>query len=131
MKSGVFKAFTIIFAVSGVIGGIVLGNIYQIPKLVSSSLITTFEFNVGIMITAWVATAILCLIFLGIYYILSYLEELGAGANIVESENLPNVPGVPKSDNSEDTRNMWQCPKCYFQNPISDDPECSNCHFKP
>ena len=145
MKSSVFKTVAIIFAILGIIGGIVNGN----QALDGFSFLT--------MIYTWIETALFVLIFYGIGTILEHLEDLKAmeraksekvkilkkdfNENRTPSHNEWKCPncgkinqnyvgsggcGTPKPKNDK-----WECPNCHTMNTYSDDPECKKCHWKP
>lgn len=95
MKSSVFKTVAIIFAILGIIGGIVNGN----QALDGFSFLT--------MIYSWIETALFVLIFYGIGTILEHLEELKK-TNSQMSTTIKNDIEAKK----EPTRNEWKCPNC-------------------
>ncbi len=149
MRSNIFKGLTIVILILGLIGGIVLG--FQIPSVNYNTL--SSEFNFGLMIGSWIGTAILSFIFYGVYSILLYLEQLGAGdENItVNTSSYQNVNDNNSKNNKSEEKadsSSWKCPICGKVNqnyvgtcgcgttkPVSntlekDVWECPNCHSK-
>lgn len=153
MRSKTYYVITWIIGILGFIGGIILGNV--IPNLdyniITESYASTF--NTTIMISSWVGTIILCLIFGGISTILGYLEELGAGQ--VEIKTTPSIqfeqsevieegdwlcPKCGKLSKkyvgscgcgyTKRSGDFWECPKCHIFTPYNKDNECMNCHWK-
>ena len=108
MKSKFYKVIAVIIAILGGVGGIYLGSIFG--DFYSS-------FNAGIMISCWVGVVILCLIFYGIASALEYLEELGAGQDEEQENNIVirNEKPVVKNTAKTTDNNMWECPKCHWQ----------------
>ena len=141
MKSSVFKTVAIVFAILGIIGGIVNGN----------QALDGFSFFT--MIYTWIETALFVLIFYGIGTILEHLEDLKDSnatmsttiKNDIESKKKPSKGewkcpncgkinqnyvgscgcGTPKPKNDK-----WECPNCHTMNTYSNDPECKKCHWK-
>lgn len=95
MKSGLFKVLAVVFAILGIIGGIVNGN-----QALSG-------FSVVAMLTTWIETGLFVLIFAGIGTILEHLEELKK-TNSQMSTTIKNDIEAKK----EPTRNEWKCPNC-------------------
>lgn len=150
MKSSLYKNVTAIVGILGIIGGVVLGNV------IKSIDFNTFEtgFNFALMISCWIGTALLCLIFYGIACILEYLENMGKESSIEETpapvDVQPTSEPAEKGDwicpkcgkinkkyvgscgcgYSKNNADLWECPKCHIFTPYTDDNECLNCHWK-
>ena len=124
VKSKFYKVIAVIIAILGGVGGIYLGSIFG--DFYSG-------FNAGIMISCWVGVVILCLIFYGIASALEYLEELGAGQDEEQENNIVvrNEKPVVKNTAKTTDNNMWECPNCHSKNQYSNNPECPKCHWQP
>ena len=93
MKSSVFKTVAIVFAILGIIGGIVNGN----------QALDGFSFFT--MLYTWIETALFVLIFYGIGTILEHLEDLKDSnatmsttiKNDIESKKKPSKGGMEVS----------------------------------
>jgi hypothetical protein len=98
MKSGLFKVLAVVFAILGIIGGIVNGN-----QALSG-------FSVLAMLTTWIETGLFVLIFAGIGTILEHLEDLKA----MERAKSEKVKILKKdfNENRTPSHNEWKCPNC-------------------
>lgn len=136
MKSNGYKIITTIIAILGGIG----------------SILFWVQHNFLVAICCLVPTIILCLIFYGIASILAHLENLDTDkisvnenkAEVIEKEtNINDVWKYPELEHLENLdadriteietkkKDVWVCPECHTENPYSQAPECSKCHWKP
>lgn len=151
MNSKFYKGLTVALLVLGIVGGVILGAMFQ---SVHTNILTdtvTRSFNIALMLVCWVSTVFLCLIFGGIAKTLAYLEELGAGKNSVitkttdwecpkchcmnkaEATECSNCH-LPHNSNKQQkpvSNDKWECPQCHCVNSYSNIAECPNCHWRP
>ena len=73
MKSSFLKGFTIFIMVLGIIGGIILGNIFKIPEFDFTS--DFDKFNVALMFYTWIATTLYSIPLFAICSVLRHQEE--------------------------------------------------------
>lgn len=99
MKSYYFTVLSIVLAIVGFIGGIINGEQ------------AVHDFDVALMLTTWIETALFVLIFAGIGKILDYLEDL-KDANSQMSETIKNDIVNDIKAKKEPTKDEWKCPKC-------------------
>lgn len=128
MNSKIYKIISFIVAVIGFIGGIICGKVFQ-TATVKSAVLGTYEyhFNATLIISVWIGTILLFLIFFGIFAILSNQETIIAKLNknnntpketdvkeIVAEEKIesstPNI--IEAVNNREPSANQIKCPHC-------------------
>lgn len=127
MKSKTFRTFTIIIAVLGVIGGIILGS--TIPKVEFSWTGRAQEhFNAELMLEAWIGTALYVIPCFALSSLLENQEDMYQklskiqGLIISSSESTANLhpvdqfiksPNKSKKDlQNEPNENEWKCVAC-------------------
>lgn len=122
MKSKTLKTFTIIIAVLGVIGGMILGSI--VPEVeISWSGRTQEHFNVALMLEAWVGTILYVIPCFALSNVLENQEAIfdKLEENTIEQEKLSVNTLLPTPKNDE-----WVCDKCSTVNPNTYN-FCQNC----
>lgn len=129
MKSTLFKNVTALVAIIGIIGGIVSGNVFKaidFDNLISLNGLNNglnTKFNFGLMISCWVGTALLCLIFYGFACILEHLEKLDDNSfklvqqkNELDKKEKPATAAIPTKPIKKTEQSLnpgdWICPEC-------------------
>lgn len=127
MKSKTFRTFTIVIAVLGVIGGMILGS--MIPEVeISWSGRTQEHFNAALMLETWIGTALYVIPCFALSSLLENQEDAYQklskiqGLILSSSESTTNLhpvdkfiksPNKSKEDlQNEPSENEWKCVAC-------------------
>lgn len=100
MKSNIFKILTVIVSIAGVIGGIVAGFMMQTMNINTLNR----EFNIGLMLSCWIGTAIIAFVFYGFYSVLALLEKIDTNGN--------KLLFTQKNAEQKADKSSWKCPSC-------------------
>lgn len=127
MKSSTLKVITIIVAVVGLVGGIILGSKFKTIDLTSYRV--EEHFNATLMITVWIGTALYAAPCFALASILENQDYIAdeirkqnqtlrspnrEAVNVAVSNSKMNLSAVA-SGNSSDS--AWTCPDCGETNP--------------
>ena len=127
MRPSTLRVITIVVAVLGLIGGIILGSKFKTIDLTSYR--AEEHFNVTLMITAWIGTALYtvpCLALASVLENQEYIaDELRKQAQTLRSPNREAVSATASNSkmnlsavaSGNSSGSFWTCPDCGETNP--------------
>lgn len=125
MKSSTLRTITIVVAVLGLIGGVVLG--FKFKTVDVNRFYTTEHFNTILMLSSWIGTALYVIPCLAIASVLDN-QDMIMSELWKQSQTVKNVSNEMKSANSSgsshvapppvrNTSDTWTCSNCGERNP--------------
>ncbi len=135
MKPSTLRNITIVVAVLGLIGGVILGFKFKTVEI--NRLYTEEHFNAMLMLSVWIATALYSVISLALASILENQEHIISQLWKQSQTTSRNPDGVNSKINlsaiaakeKSAANNIWICPDCDETNPANTR-ICKSCGYE-
>jgi hypothetical protein len=125
----VIKAIGVLIIIIGIAAGIVLGNVHAHETVIISSFSARTEtsFNWLIMLTAWVTTFVVGILFIGVSEIIRLLHIISVNSLHAVKNHDVNTNNEKNFSDESKIKTQWICKNCGTSKNSSSSLTCFNC----